>query len=114
MAVRSFIRFHVKEDMIEKFKQVYTDGKFLERAEVIPGFLEGEFLCLDEAAGEFAATALWDSADSYRDWQDAYATEIPKAYSQALMACLVKFEAGQTYRVLNRHGGNNSTKGSTS
>jgi heme-degrading monooxygenase HmoA len=112
VAVRSFITFHVKEDMIEKFKQVYTEGEFLERAEIIPGFLEGEFLCLDEASGTFAATALWDSDASYRDWQDAYTTAIPREYSRALMACLTKFEAGQTYRVVNRHGGTDSAKGS--
>lgn len=104
MSVRSFINFNVKAGMTEAFERTYREGRFLERAEVIPGFLQGEFLCLDREAGKFAATALWDSVESYHAWQEAYATAIPIEHARALMKCLEKFEPGVTFAVLNSHG----------
>lgn len=101
MTVRSFIEFDVVEGMNDEFERIYREGEFMERARVVSGFLGGDFLCLDRAAGRYAATALWDSFESYRQWQEIGPAETPPEWRKALLSAVEKFEPGVAWEVLH-------------
>ncbi|MEM7413120.1 MAG: hypothetical protein AAF430_23015 [Myxococcota bacterium] len=109
MAVRSFIRFEAKPGKGAELERIYLEGKFLERARVLPGFLGGDFVCLDRSTGHYAATALWDSEVSYQRWQEIGPAETPKEWRDALLRVVTKFEPGVAWDVLHEVGSEGAT-----
>ena len=102
MPVRSFIEFQVAEGRSAEFERVYREGGFLERARIVPGFLGGDFVCVDREAGRYTTTALWDSFASYAHWQEIGPRETPRKWRKALLEVVTKFEPGIAGEVIDR------------
>ena len=94
MPVRSLITFDVKSGQNAEFERVYVEGEIMERARAVPGFQGGDLICLDPEAGRYAATALWDSAESYARWQEIGWKKIPEEWRTALLSVLTTLEPG--------------------
>ena len=100
MTVRTLITFRVKPGQEAAFEKAYGEGEMLERAAIVPGFLGGDLMKLNGDGSTYAATALWDNAESYKQWQAAYATALDQDKVSAMMETLETFEPGQVYEVL--------------
>ena len=101
MKVRSFIPFEVEPGRQDAFERIYQEGEFMERARVVPGFLGGDFVCLDREAGRYAATALWASAQDYARWQEIGPRDTPKKWRKALLEVVTRFEPGVAWEVIS-------------
>ena len=106
MTFRSIVTFKVKPGYEADFEAAYTEGEFLERAAIIPGFQGGEFLRLAGGGSLYAAIALWDCEASYRDWQAAYGEALPQDKVAAMMETLEPLEPGKVFHILNTTPGN--------
>lgn len=101
MTYRSLIEFCVQEGKGEQFERLYIDGGMLDKAQIIPGFISGEFMRKTINPPIFLATVEWETAEDYAAWQAAYDTALPQDIRMQLGEMLLKLPEGFAMEVVS-------------
>lgn len=101
MAFRSVLTFQVKEGQSAEFEAAYNEGLFLVRAGDVPGFLRADFMKHSEAPLRYIATADWENAEAFQEWQVRIPKVVPQDILMRLFGLLDDPKGGELFEILD-------------
>lgn len=99
--VRSIIRFQVKPGREADFGSAFHRTGMLTRPRGIVGFLDAELSHSVDNVGDYLVVARWESAESYRAWQEEALIGAPPDALDDLFDTLIDPQAGSLYAIIS-------------